>query len=100
MAQYMNDYGAPPNMRYSGMRYGNTANTAQQTPMGMRQADGMQQTQRQAQPSVQQNNTGLQSLFGGLKIDEEKAVIIFLLIILARNGAEMPLLAALGYLLM
>ena len=34
------------------------------------------------------------------KIDEEKALIIFLLIILARNGADMKMLIALGYLLM
>ena len=39
-------------------------------------------------------------LFGGVKLDEEKVIIIFLIIILARNGADLPLLAALGYLLM
>ena len=35
-----------------------------------------------------------------MKIDEEKTLIILLLIILARNGADMKLLLALGYLLM
>jgi len=39
-------------------------------------------------------------LLGGIKLDEEKIIIIMLIIILARNGADMPLLIALGYLLM
>lgn len=46
------------------------------------------------------NNTDLLSLFNGLQLDEEKVVIIFLIVILAKNGADLPLLAALGYLLM
>ncbi len=41
-----------------------------------------------------------EGLFPDIKIDEEKALIIFLLIILARNGADMKMLLALGYLLM
>lgn len=41
-----------------------------------------------------------EGLFPDIKIDEEKALIIFLLIILARNGADMKMLIALGYLLM
>lgn len=35
-----------------------------------------------------------------IKIDREKAVIILLIIILARNGADVALIMALGYLLM
>jgi len=42
----------------------------------------------------------LDGIFPDLKLDEEKLIIIFLLIILARNGADMKLLLALGYLLM
>lgn len=41
-----------------------------------------------------------EGIFPDIKIDEEKALIIFLLIILARNGADMKMLIALGYLLM
>lgn len=43
--------------------------------------------------------TDLFSLISGLGLDEEKVIIIFLLAILAKNGADMPLLAALAYLL-
>lgn len=46
------------------------------------------------------NKGFLEGLFPDIKIDEEKALIIFLLIILARNGADMKMLIALGYLLM
>ena len=46
------------------------------------------------------NKGFLEGLFPDIKIDEEKALIIFLLIILARNGADMKMLLALGYLLM
>jgi hypothetical protein len=42
----------------------------------------------------------LDGIFPDLKLDEEKLIVIFLLIILARNGADMKLLLALGYLLM
>ena len=50
--------------------------------------------------SPPQWGTGNMMPFGGIKLDEEKMIIIFLIIILARNGADIPLLAALGYLLM
>lgn len=39
-------------------------------------------------------------MLGGIKLDEEKIIIILLIVILARNGADLPLLAALGYLLL
>lgn len=42
----------------------------------------------------------LEGILPDIDIDEEKALIILLLILLARNGAEMKLLLALGYLLM
>lgn len=59
----------------------------------------------QPQPQPIHNETHankgfLEGLFPDIKIDEEKALIIFLLIILARNGADMKMLIALGYLLM
>ena len=46
------------------------------------------------------NKGFLEGIIPDIKIDEEKALIIFLLIILARNGADMKMLIALGYLLM
>ncbi len=46
------------------------------------------------------NKGFLEGILPDIKIDEEKALIIFLLIILARNGADMKMLLALGYLLM
>ena len=59
----------------------------------------------QTQPQPIHNETPvnkgfLEGIFTDIKIDEEKALIIFLLIILARNGADMKMLLALGYLLM
>lgn len=42
----------------------------------------------------------LDGILANLKIDEDKVLIIFLLIILARNGSDIKLLIALGYLLM
>ena len=39
-------------------------------------------------------------MLGGIKLDEEKIIIILLIVILAGNGADLPLLAALGYLLL
>lgn len=61
--------------------------------------------QPQPQPQPIHNETPvnkgfLEGIFPDIKIDEEKALIIFLLIILARNGADMKMLIALGYLLM
>ncbi|MBP0959920.1 MAG: hypothetical protein J5992_07325 [Oscillospiraceae bacterium] len=59
----------------------------------------------QPQPQPIHNETPvnkgfLEGILPDIKIDEEKALIIFLLIILARNGADMKMLLALGYLLM
>lgn len=50
--------------------------------------------------NIQGNKSFLSGLIPDIKIDEEKALIIFILIILARNGADMKILLALGYLLM
>ena len=50
--------------------------------------------------NIQGNGSFLSGLIPDIKIDEEKALIIFILIILARNGADMKILLALGYLLM
>ena len=52
------------------------------------------------QNNIQGNGSFLSGLIPDIKIDEEKALIIFILIILARNGADMKILLALGYLLM
>lgn len=42
----------------------------------------------------------LDGLLGGLHVDGERALLVMLLIILARDGADLKLLLALGYLLM
>lgn len=52
------------------------------------------------QRSAGNNGFDLGRMLGGIKLDEEKIIIILLIVILARNGADLPLLAALGYLLL
>lgn len=98
---------ASGDMRYRSMNIG-------ASPYGSRSAQGRnvqqsERTDRQTQqmrdgPAAVRNGSAggidLGKLFGGVKLDEEKVIIIFLIIILARNGADLPLLAALGYLLM
>lgn len=101
---------ASGDMRYRSMNMG-------ASPYGSRPAQGKniqqpERTERQPQQpcngpaavqSMQNRSAGgidMGKLLGGVKLDEEKVIIIFLIIILARNGAELPLLAALGYLLM
>ncbi len=42
----------------------------------------------------------LGSLFGDIKIDAEKAMILLMMFVLYKNGADIKLLLALGYLLM
>lgn len=49
-------------------------------------------------PQKPQNVLG--SLFGGIKIDEEKALIALLIYILYKNGADIKLLLGLAYLLL
>ena len=41
----------------------------------------------------------LKSLFGDVKIDSEKALILLMLFVLYKNNADLKLLLALGYLL-
>ena len=41
----------------------------------------------------------LKSLFGDIKIDSEKALILLMLFVLYKNNADLKLLLALGYLL-
>ena len=62
---------------------------------------------REQQPREQNlqrpaGNTGFEigRMLGGIKLDEEKIIIILLIVILAGKGADLPLLAALGYLLL
>lgn len=102
------DFGNAQN--YGGYQSNNNAYRNAPPRSNMQQGNAEQDLQRQ--PSQPQNmtaerkqsvpNTGLDlsKLLGGIKLDEERVLIIFLLIILARNGADMPLLIALGYLLM
>lgn len=49
----------------------------------------------------EQSNSDSKTLFslGGIKIDEEKALIALLIYILYKNNADMKLLLGLGYLL-
>lgn len=44
--------------------------------------------------------SGILSLLPDLKIDQDKIIIILLIAVLAKNGADIKLLLALGYLLM
>ena len=58
------------------------------------------QSQKSAQ-SVSQNRDILSAFFpDGLKLDEEKVLIGILIFLLAKNGADIKLLLALGYLLL
>lgn len=59
-----------------------------------------QPREQNIQRSAGNNSFDLGRMLGGIKLDEEKIIIILLIVILARNGADLPLLAALGYLLL
>ncbi|MGN0613265.1 MAG: hypothetical protein ACI4JB_05125 [Porcipelethomonas sp.] len=55
--------------------------------------------------NMQKNNSNplnglLSGLFSQGKMDNDKMIIIFLIVMLAREGADLKLLAALGYILM
>lgn len=106
MAQTYGNYGSFPNtqnVRYGGFQQ-NTG--IPHTGAGAYPPPGYGAVQNEPRnippPRKPETQTGSNpfSFLSSLKIDEEKAVIIFLLIILARNGADITLLAALGYLLM
>lgn len=58
-----------------------------------------QSTQQSAPPNFQPNLDPLKSLFGDMKIDSEKALILLILFILYKNKSDPKLLLALGYLL-
>ena len=89
---------------YGGYQSNNNAfgNAPPRSNIQQENAFPRQSPQLTQQPCQTQPNTGfdLSKLLGSIKLDEEKVLIILLLIILARNGADMPLLIALGYLLM
>lgn len=101
------------NMRYNGMnmysRNGNmqrqyvqqnTGNGNSGTPRSPK--NGNQQTNRSnaALPAgTNQGSNSIRDMLGGIVLDEEKMMILLLIAILAKNGADLPLLAALGYLL-
>lgn len=123
----MNEYGRPSGMPYGGeMRYG-SINTGRGGQQDMQRESFRGQNPNAAGGGYrpQRMNTGaaaprgdppcteqsppldrgasapsISSLLGNIRLDEEKIVIIFLIVILARSGADFPLLAALGYLLM
>lgn len=59
-----------------------------------------QPREQNIQRSAGNNSFDLGRMLGGIKLDEEKIIIILLIVILAGNGADLPLLAALGYLLL
>lgn len=68
---------------------------------------GSRQTNRQAnqspppvfQKSTQPRQDPLKALFGDMKIDSEKALILLILFVLYKNKSDPKLLLALGYLL-
>ena len=71
------------------------------TFMNARESPREQQPREQnIQRPAGNNGFDLGRMLGGIKLDEEKIIIILLIVILARNGADLPLLAALGYLLL
>ena len=94
--------------RYPPDRSGRQIYSGQNPPVpenGRREScgsQGQQAVDQNTKPADSRSSQGfdLGRMFGGIKLDEEKIIIILLIVILARNGAELPLLAALGYLLM
>lgn len=54
---------------------------------------------QQPNPQSQPRPDALKSLFGDIKIDSEKALILLMLFVLYKNNADLKLLLALGYLL-
>ncbi|EXM40011.1 hypothetical protein RASY3_10145 [Ruminococcus albus SY3] len=72
----------------------------------MRRVMEMQQRSRDAVKHNSENDetsaekTDIAGLFGGIKIDEEKALIAMLIFILYKQGADIKLLMGLAYLLL
>lgn len=67
------------------------------------QATKSQQTEKSDCKSQKSSNpigNLLSGLFSDGKIDNDRVIIIILIIILAKNGADLKLLIALGYILM
>ncbi len=58
-----------------------------------------QQSRTQSSRPPERRPDVLNSLFGDVKIDSEKALILLMLFVLYRNNADIKLLLALGYLL-
>ena len=54
---------------------------------------------QQPKPQSPPRPDALKSLFGDVKIDSEKALILLMLFVLYKNNADLKLLLALGYLL-
>ncbi len=77
----------------------NRPKEAQSAPPPPQRQTGAQRPQqpRPAQPAQRQDI--FKSLFGDVKIDSEKALILLMLFVLYRNNADIKLLLALGYLL-
>lgn len=72
----------------------------------MRRVMEMQQRSRDAvkhnseKDETSAEKTDISGLFGGIKIDEEKALIAMLIFILYKQGADIKLLMGLAYLLL
>lgn len=82
----------------------NSRSTPERNNLYERSDRGMNARENTREQNLQRpaGNTGfdLGRMLGGIKLDEEKIIIILLIVILAGNGADLPLLAALGYLLL
>ncbi len=101
---------ASGDIRYRGMNMGGRAygsrsaaqndKRQQQTAAAQKNAPAANAVPAGAASAAMRGNGDIGRLLGSIKLDEEKVIIIFLIMILARNGADISLLAALGYLLM
>lgn len=76
----------------------NRPKEAQSAPPPPQRQAGAQRPQH-PQPQPAQRQDIFKSLFGDVKIDSEKALILLMLFVLYRNNADIKLLLALGYLL-
>ncbi|MCM1523742.1 MAG: hypothetical protein NC120_04715 [Ruminococcus sp.] len=90
------------NMRYNSMNMYGRGNMQRQFDPNMRAAGQPKKdipSAKTAVPAETKSGGGLQGILNGIVLDEEKMLILLLIAILARNGADLTLLAALGYLL-
>ena len=84
--------------------YNNSAQKAEKTTSEAHYAPKNNQSECSSSSDTPSNNnnplTGLLSgIFSGNKIDNDKLIIILLIVILAKEGADLKLLIALGYII-